>query len=994
METNKLYNPKSSKFLLINSPGFKKLLKEGYTFINNALVPADTSNFVFSTEQNYWLSKDCTAYKKNAKNYDTVQRTLVPKDDGTVMGINKRRITINSVAYKKLIKLGYTYNAERKALAYPVNVINITPDHNNIPAGLLLTLRGDTYSHVMLTIGDEVYTIATANRRMRDIKDDWYATASRKYTQDDITDIKLYKPHPVYVAFGPSYQGEKNCVIACLEQHYKIHNYDCDTFAAAYDTYADGVFECDLENISKKFKIRITMHAGNTEYVYGVKRNSKAQLRLYYHNNHVVLSQMQLQDKHDIYIDNLCVANCTAPIRDITNIISGKDTTYMITTATTNYRLKYEYGIDLQAVDCLSATSYYAKLFIAANPLVRNIIKTHDNIDAIHTITQNGITFCNNTEGGVCLDLKGAYSNFTNFSSYTGFPSDLSSCVETKHLSQKEISDIVNDCEGFALITCTSIFDTRSESTIITPVKPIPVDYTSDDSLFSDYEEEVIEEIPVEIPHVQKKYKRWVSFPYLRHRLQLQHDIQISYLMIGSNRVHLNVDAFAGIEKRSFHKVLGKFINHKVNNSFTTVDPVVSNNYKGTVVCEQESEQLFLCNSWEDKVGSMYYPHITSYVQQYTEIEIEKKYLELVADNIYVCRVWVDGIVIRGAAPSVDDTLWHIKAAEKIDSHSLIRYVAAVTPVKFSESFNSIITNLYTAADVCDEVPLYKYCITGEAGCGKSYAIKKLYSQMNNAIILVYTHNLARNYSGLTVDTIQGFVEKFEGGYETIIVDEYSMIGQKIFDKIPYHANKKIIIAGDVGQLKCIGDSSLDTSCYKTITLTKNYRQRDPTFIDKLRETRKSGDLSWIKQKISLEAAIKLKYTILCATHSEIDRINILGHALNKNPEVHGIKIDTPVRFNKTKDNYTAGDTGIIESITDNNFITVLKYNGEKIQLENKILQKREHIMIAYGETIHGIQGKTMSTGLVINKIGMFDSAMPYVAVSRVIDEDQLFLLE
>lgn len=1069
--TEKIFNPKSNKHLKINSPGFKKLLKDDkYTFENGVLVPPDRSNFAFSTVQNHWISKDSTLYKKNIKNYDVIDSTLMPKDDGTVMGINKRRISRQAAAYRKLLAIGYTYDDERKALIYPLKVEHITHDSKNMPTGFCLKLRSLKYSHMIIQVGDNQYNIAIGERPMRNIREDWYKKTSAMYTGNDdiVSQIDLYESVPRVVTFGPSFEGDPNCFISRLESHFKQYNYPTSDFEKLYKEYEDGVFESDIENISKKLKLKITVFAGRKDIVYGEKRNMRSQAKLHYFNNHIQATVVENKDKEVVFIENLSISSLCeqgVDINDITNVIGGvsvindKETkvTYMVSTDAINYRLKNDRMIDLEENDCFTATSYYLKQLIATNPLMKNIVSNHDNLDAIHTIAQNGVMFCNQRSGGKCIDLKGAYSNYINFTSYTGLPSDLSSCVETKEMKYSTILKIITECEGFALIDCFSVFDKWSDAELIKDPesivfsKPI-MDYESDDEDLTPLEIEKNKKIQatilsmkersdqkaaIEAAKTRVKSKRWVSFPYLRHRLALDvaKDIHISYLMIATNRIDLNVEAFSNASKREFHKALGKMISHRGSDGFTTTDPVVANNYMGAMIYEnkEQDKQLFACSVPCERLGFNYHPHITSYIQQYTEIEIEKKYLEIRRKNILVYRIWVDGIVIPSNADiKIDSSMWHIKNCDGLDYVLPLKYVVGVPPIRHNNIFNNTLTNLYHRIwpPVCsnDEekaIQPHRYCIVGSAGTGKSYNLRELFKQMNNSIILVFSNKLKRNYAGLKVRTIQKFLARFDSSYETILIDEYSMIGQDLIDSIRFIDTKRIVLVGDMGQLKCVGGEPINTLPYTKITLTHNYRQEDDVeFFKKLELTRKTHDVSWIQQTISIEDAIKQKFTILCITNDEIKRVNKIGHALNPNPEICELKVGTPIRFRKTAhkkktsvlycyerddeddSEYVAGDVGIIFSIDTNECVTIIKYiktdknnndiHMEKnVHLDNKLVLNKNQITFAYGETIHSAQGTTIKDGNILINIGedrIFDDQLTYVAASRAVKENQLYL--
>ena len=540
-----------------------------------------------------------------------------------------------------------------------------------------------------------------------------------------------------------------------------------------------------------------------------------------------------------------------------------------------------------------------------------------------------------------------------NFESYTGIPTDLSQCIDVDDMSEDEIMKIIfsNDCEGFALIEATSMFETS-------------------------------------------KFQRWVSFPYVRHRYALNHkvysDIQIRYLMISKSKCELNLDSFKDTPKRTFHKVLGKLVNSTVNHSFTTIDPIVGKYYGGQNIYSD----LYLCNNWTEKINDyLYYPHITAYIQQYTEIEIEQMYFQLMQQNIPVYRVWVDGIVVPKNIKIEPHKNWHIKEAKPIKWLCPCMYKEAANPTKYSNSFNPLITGI-------DELRTNKFCIMGEAGTGKTYNIRKLYRQLNNCIILVPKHNIKRDYPDMNVQTIQSYVESRATGHEHIIIDEYAMITQETIDRIHNIDKRSIILGGDMGQLKCINGSPIDTKDYNLIILEKNYRQKDKTFLDKLRKSRETGDISWITNTISHTEAVRRNFIILSATHAEIDRINKIGDTVNPAPEILGVKKDTPVRFYQTSKLYEAGDIGRITKIDESGKkLHIHLERGEDIVIPVNSLHgshSKKNIIAkkAYSITYHAVQGKTISQNIALNLVKLFDKNMKYVGVSRATDEGNIYILE
>ena len=868
----------------------------------------------------------------------------MPKNDGTVMGINKRRIKIGSRAYKKLLKIGYVYDDAKKSLIYPIKVETFICVDGNWPPGLSDKIRSGEYSHLQVTTTEEVKTIPV--EKLKAMKD------SFAYTEGKNLSVEIYGKQKL-VQFGPAFDGITNCVLESIKNHFQHYNYPI-TDLDGLDEFEDGVFEDDYEMISKKTKMRITVIVGKKEIVFGPKRNKRAQLKLYYHNNHVTQSIINYKDREVLFVKDLTIENSGVELCDIINIVRSSEKIYCISTNEKEFRLKFDGDVDLEKYDCFSATSYYCKQFIEDNPNIHSIHACHDNIEAIKSIVQNGITYCENMDKGWCIDLKRAYTNFENFSSYTGFPTDLSNAIDTDLLSETEILDILNDYEGFALIECDVIFN-------------------------------------------NKRITRWASFPYVRHRLKdTKSDIQIRFMMIGTSRTHLNLKAFKFTPKRALHKVFGKFISHTKNNSFTTTDPIVGMNFNGSIVCEKDNVKLMLCNSWMEKIGNSYYPHITSYVQQYTEIEIEKMYLELIQKNIPVFRIWVDGLTVpcdslNKIKKIVDDNLWHIKESSKFEYTSELEMIEPKKLVKFSETLNKTLLNIDTKNP-------YKYCITGEAGCGKSYTLMQLYKQMNNCAILVPTHALKRNYPGMIVETIQLVVAQQINSYDILLIDEYSMIDEDMLHRIPNYDKKIIILAGDTAQLKPVNGARINTQDFNCVELTKNYRQKDKKFLQNLQKTRNNGDISWI-QIIEEDEIFDEDSIVISSTNLDVDKFNKLGITKNPNEEVNGLKIYTPIKFLKTikKENICAGDLGAIIEISPNDTVTVeLDFNKDEVFIKGETIrdEKNEIIKYAYSQTIHSVQGKTIrDKKIIINPNRLFDGAMAYVAASRAVNSDQLFRL-
>lgn len=993
-----IFNPKTGRKIKKESQIYNKLIREGFVEDGGTLKPPDNSlqQYVYSIGEKIYVKKNKKLYNTIIKDYNVVTESgmeiFKPKITDFVFGLAGTKIKRNSEAYNKLIDLGYTYNPETNRLIYPVEIEIFEIKDNDLPVGLINKIRDnpEKYHHIFVE-GDTYNNSLNLPKTIREIRDWWY----EEILYESITDVRQIQLYPNIkeVHFGPSYQGIKNCVISELENHYKKHDYVYD-FKPLYTQFDEGVFESDFEELTKKLKMRISVFVGNKEYKYGKTRTNKAQLKLYYKNNHMTSVKTEYKDKQQQFVHNLSIdyviQDCS--LSNIINVIKCKDITYAIETDKKLYRLKEDgrcdecliernknamelsadlktikkcqgdCSIDLEKEDVYSATTYYTRKFIQDNLNIKKIPTNHDNIDAIKSIIQNGINFNykSSNEELVCIDLIKAYSNFQNFSEYTGFPTDLSQCVDCNNMDEKELINIINTCEGYALCEITDIFN-------------------------SNIKEELYETVI-----------RWISFPYVRHRLKFEYDIQIRFMMISKDRTDLNLSLFENTNKREMHKVFGKLINTNVNDSFTTTDPLVGINYGGSMIYQdhKSGEGLFICNNYREKVSDKYYyPHITGYVQQYTEIQIEKMYLECVTKNIDVYRIWVDGITICKSDLiniSYDNLRFKIKPDKSQDFICKNQYVIGVRPNKYAESFNPLLVNV-------DKFKNNKYVIMGEAGTGKTYNVRKLYNQFNNTIILLPKHNLKQDYPGMNTETIHMFLEKKTKSYDTIIIDEFSMINQEMLNTIENFSEKTIILVGDFGQLKCVNGTPIDTNGYNIVLLEKNYRQNDKKFIKLLRKTRETGDISWITQSVNKIEAVKKKFIILSATHEEIDKINIIGDELNPNPIQVGYKIDTPIRFYQTRKEYNAGDMGIITNIDEKKKELTINIGDDKdVKISVKSFNDKKTLLVkkAYSITYHAVQGKTITRNIALNLARLFDKNMKYVGVSRATEYENIYILE
>ena len=385
-----------------------------------------------------------------------------------------------------------------------------------------------------------------------------------------------------------------------------------------------------------------------------------------------------------------------------------------------------------------------------------------------------------------------------------------------------------------------------------------------------------------------------------------------------------------------------------------------------------------------------YYPHVAGYVQSYTEIRMEQMVLDLKLKPHNIKRVWVDGIYIKVNSYDVKSLEqkypeWHVGLVspqhEIFEFESELKY-QCVEPVYFSNTYENRL----------DPLSRSKIIVKGVGGTGKSYLLRQLYSQCPNALLLVPTNELKKRFEGTNVETIDMVKVRSHlyQKYSTILMDEYGIISQETLDKLIDKINPDLLVlGGDEGQLRLIKGTPINESNFDILVLEKIFRQYDPEFQRKLNRLRKTGKFEF-NQKVDSKTAINKKYIILSATIKERDRLNKLGFALNESKDNQGIKVGSPVRFYKTTKNYNAGETGVITSIDTN--VTIKKKND--IEVKISVDQFKKYHKLAYSMTYHCVQGKTVSDkNIAINTTDLFDKQMKYVGCSRVVREDQLFLL-
>lgn len=602
---------------------------------------------------------------------------------------------------------------------------------------------------------------------------------------------------------------------------------------------------------------------------------------------------------------------------------------------------KFEIG------DNLSPVGFYTDMFLKNNSKIKPVFKTNSNIEAIKSISQHGIMFDN---GSICrlestkqkmynYDIKKAYTTYPNCDYYSGFPTDLTYCINIEEYSIDKINELLGKYEGFAFVKMVCLWSG-----------------------------EIVE--------------RWVSFPYVRfYMTERCAEITLFYCMISRDKTGLNLSGL-DVNKRMWHYVLGNINSTTIRKSYITTDPLLATTTEGMIEkIEVKGNEIFRKTLSSNGTNNKYYPHISSYVQNYTEIRMEQLVIENKIKRESIQRVWIDGIYTTQKLKLGND--WHTEIADinKLQSEKIAIKYNAVVPVYYSYKLDERLID----GD--------KIIVKGHAGTGKSYLLRNLYNQIPNSILLVPTNELKKQFPSCNCETIDLVLTNYYKytKYTTFLIDEYCMIPQEKIDKLYEKLNVQLIMLfGDMAQLGLVYGTLIKEQDYNILILKKIYRQTNKEFQKKLNDLRKTNVFNF-KHKIDPKGAINQKCLILSSTHNDINKLNTLGLNLNDNELIDGLKVGAPVRFYKTGKTFNAGELGIIDTI-DNGVITIKKENNEMVELKTE--QFNKYHKLAYSMTYHAVQGKTInSQKIAINTNKLFDKNMKYVGCSRVVDEEQLYLL-
>ena len=771
-----------------------------------------------------------------------------------------------------------------------------------------------------------------------------------KIIYEDVDSITII--HDSGFKHGPLRDGELNCVINLCEKHAVINKIKNIDFPSLYNEYDFGAFQTDIQDIVNICKFPIVINGDKYDTTSHSKYKS---LQLEAFNNHVIMQcntvaktkYINIIDEHydtrfgleRYMLDNI-------PFNKIKNIINPNGIITFISTKETNYCIKYYDDIDFEEEKVITPNQYYFNKSFEYYTIKPTSIKANNvNIETMKEIRTRTLNWSNDFEFSpvthTIIDINSAFNNFGVL------PTDLDYSYTTKSMTNKEINNLINNYEGFALIE--------------TPIK------------FDDFE-----------------FGNWLSMPEVRFLQEIGFQFHILQFMISSNKTTFDIDSFMNLgkfSKRRWHNVVGRMMSiNKITTSLST-DVIVG----GQEIYKNGEHSLYQNFTSVERIGDKFYPHITGYVHGYTNIKMIKMYLELKSKRFTIERMWVDGIYVKGKKSIKLSSDW--KMEEKC-----YRLVLSNEQSIHTTKLNTCSSKVNITKDLCT-------AYIGFAGCGKSHKLIEIYQQNpSDTIILAPTCMLKIKYQdmGFKCETIHQFIMDSKKSeimnlqqYTTILIDEYTMCTQSQFDSVFKVAKslKHLYAFGDEGQLLNVVDGiSPNITKFNIIELTENYRQADPVFRHYLKYTRETGNLDWIKQTISIEDAILSNKIILTALNDDIKKINAIGYSLNKNEEQFGFKINTPYIFKTNTKQYVNGTRAIITSI-DEKFVYLM--GKTLIKVTHQLLNDEKKAIQCYATTFHRIQGETIADqDIVINTNGFFDSKrMAYVGASRPKEMKQLYIL-
>jgi hypothetical protein len=921
----------------------------------------------------------------NSNKYSKLKRNDIKKNinslikkNNTVMGINNRMIDKRGRAAKNLLAEGYVI--KNKKFIYPNQNINVNIIYSIAPLLEELDKLSNAPNSIIIETsqGDIIYQPFMSIDDFKRWFDNIYKADNYLYNAKIILNNNI--------RHGPAFDGEKNCVINCIETIYNTNNWKKPknlNFNELYNMYDDGVFTNEYEDIADLCKRQIKINSLNDVWEYGqqYKKMKEKIIELDYNNNHTTITikkeKIKIIDKFvDEYtLSNLLYGEELNKINDIMYIIeNNKQIILTLTMDNIRYRLDIHNGINLKNIDnnnklnfdnkididrkyTFSSNSYCFDEFIKClNKPIFPINKHNPNIDIINTISKTHLYYNEPTNDIelITLDLIKAYHNFEKL------PTDCDNFIDCSDMDINNINIIINKYQGYGLVNFLN-----------------PID--------------------------DKIHEEWHAFSYIRDLNEFI-NFKVLQLIVSTRTTTLNKDKYMKKIKnileynpRALVSVFGKMVKTKSNNSKITTDELLGHKQ----ISSNGNDSLYIINNIINKYTKYYYPHVAGYVYEYTNAKIMKMIIYLKSKNIKFYNIALDGINIAKSdlhLLDLDTSIWKVK---NVSYYNNYKYFIKNKPGLKLNTF----TKLYYIYENT------KIFITAPAGYGKSYKLIKLYNQKGGGLILCPTLKKCRDYKGYECITYQKYLEVIKDinnknkqwyrNVKNLFIDEVFLMSNEQLKKIEYILNKdsNIFLFGDKYQLGPINGKLVDTSEYELdISLNTNYRQQCPIFqghLSKLRIHPCIENIKFITQKILIKDATQQNIKILTSTNRRRDYINYIGFINNPYQEINGWKINTPVIFNKAYDKLNIVNNEFGKVIDINNNIIYIELMEDKRIIPFHIEDTtNENIKFSYAITYHKVMGDTIdeyNTGIDTYRI--FEKSMLYVGASRPKKLNQLYRL-
>ncbi len=377
--------------------------------------------------------------------------------------------------------------------------------------------------------------------------------------------------------------------------------------------------------------------------------------------------------------------------------------------------------------------------------------------------------------------------------------------------------------------------------------------------------------------------------------------------------------------------------------------------------------------------------------------------------------------------------------------------------------------------------------LTGKAGTGKSTLLRHFCDTTKKKIVVVAPTGIAAlNARGVTINSFFqlgfGVLEKSDIHYlfkkqkifrnlDVLVIDEISMVRSDMMNAIDYSlrlntgykdlpfGGVQVIMFGDLYQLPPVVMGGGDEKSYlddrydgvyffnapvfgdidlKKIELTKNFRQKDSSFIELLNKVRENrlnqSDLRTVNKRVcqydSTQPAITLAPTnsiVNAINKTQLDKINKTeetyrgiakgGFPEKDYPAEEELRLKVGAQIMMIKNDISSprrwvnGSLGVIEKLEKDHILVRLDGVRQKVervkwevydynykQEEKTIVKKSKGsflqfpIKLAWSVTIHKSQGKTFDRAIIDMGNGAWLHGQAYVALSRCSSFEGMYL--